>query len=482
MAAAEVRLKRSLGLWDLVIYGIILIQPTAALPLFGVNAEPARGHVVTTLLIGMVAMLFTAISYGRMARVYPSAGSAFTYVGRELHPRAGYLTGWSMVMDYLLCPIICIIWCSKAAGNIVPQVPYSAWVLFLACLFTGLNLRGIQASSRTNTWLAAAMGAVIVIMFAAFIRYLLATASGEGAAFFLKTFYDTATFSFPAVARGTSIAVLTYVGFDGISTLSEEVENPRRNILLATVFTCLFTGVFSGLQIYAGQLVWPYGKPFPDIDTAYVYVAGKAGGTALLQLVNFTLLVAGVGSGLGAQLAASRLLYGMGRDDAIPKKFFGVLDERTRTPRNNVLFTGVLALVGSYLLSYQLGAEMMNFGASYQLAATNLTASSYVDTNAVSGLVNYYKVAAVDGCGAGPFTAPAGVLLPLPVIGMSAGANALAMTWPGWASDWSLYAATNLTPPVVWLPVPNAVGSNNGQFNLTLPVDSDMRFFRLSSP
>jgi amino acid transporter len=132
--------------------------------------------------------------------------------------------------------------------------------------------------------------------------------------------------------------------------------------------------VFSGLQIYAGQLVWPYGKPFPDIDTAYVYVAGKAGGTALLQLVNFTLLVAGVGSGLGAQLAASRLLYGMGRDDAIPKKFFGVLDERTRTPRNNVLFTGVLALVGSYLLSYQLGAEMMNFGAFIAFIGVNLAA------------------------------------------------------------------------------------------------------------
>jgi amino acid transporter len=373
-APTEVRLKRSLGLWDLVIYGIILIQPTAALPLFGVVSQEARGHVVTTLLIAMVAMLFTAISYGRMARVYPSAGSAFTYVGRELHPRAGYLTGWSMVMDYLLCPIICIIWCSKAAGNIVPQVPYWAWVLFLACLLTALNLRGIQASSRTNTWLAAAMSAVIVIMFAAFVRYLLATASGEGAAFFLKPFYDPATFSFPALGRGTSIAVLTYVGFDGISTLSEEVENPRRNILLATVFTCLFTGIFSGLQIYAGQLVWPYGKPFPDIDTAYVYVAGKAGGVALLQLVNFTLLVAGVGSGLGAQLAAARLLYGMGRDNAIPKKFFGVLDQRTRTPRNNVLFTGGLALVGSYLLSYQLGAEMMNFGAFVAFIGVNLAA------------------------------------------------------------------------------------------------------------
>src|SRR5512147_198284 len=135
-APAEITLKRSLKLWDLVIYGIVLIQPTAALPLFGVVSQEARGHVVTTLLVAMVAMLFTAVSYGRMARAYPSAGSAFTYVGRELDRRAGYLVGWSMVMDYLLCPILCVICCSGAAGNILPQVLYWAWVLFIVTLFT----------------------------------------------------------------------------------------------------------------------------------------------------------------------------------------------------------------------------------------------------------------------------------------------------------------------------------------------------------
>lgn len=374
-APQEVTLKRSLKLWDLVIYGIVLIQPTAALPLFGVVSQEARGHVVTTLLVAMVAMLFTAMSYGRMARAYPSAGSAFTYVGRELDRRAGYLVGWSMLMDYLLCPILCVIWCSKAAGNILPHVPYWGWVIFFAVLFTGLNLRGIKASSRTNACLAGAMTVVVGILFACIGRYLVAHASGEGWAFFIRPFYDPATFSFPALWGGTSIAVLTYVGFDAISTLSEEVENPRRNILLATVLTCVFTGVFSGLQIYAGQLVWPYGSaPFPDVDTAYVFVAGKAGGTWLLQLVNFTLLVASVGSGMGAQLASARLLYSMGRDDVIPKRFFGALNARTQTPTNNVLLTGGLALGGAFVLSYQLSAEMMNFGAFIAFMGVNLAA------------------------------------------------------------------------------------------------------------
>src|SRR5512146_3005202 len=116
-APTELTLKRSLKLWDLVIYGIVLIQPTAPMPLFGVVSQEARGHVVTTVLIAMVAMLFTAISYGRMARAYPSAGSAFTYVGREIHPVLGYITGWSMAMDYMVNPILCTVWCSKAAGN-----------------------------------------------------------------------------------------------------------------------------------------------------------------------------------------------------------------------------------------------------------------------------------------------------------------------------------------------------------------------------
>jgi amino acid transporter len=90
-------LRRSLGLWDLILYGIVVIQPTAPMPVFGVVSDRAHGHVVTAVLIAMFAMLFTAISYGRMARAYPSAGSAFTYVGQEIHPALGYMTGWGMV-------------------------------------------------------------------------------------------------------------------------------------------------------------------------------------------------------------------------------------------------------------------------------------------------------------------------------------------------------------------------------------------------
>src|SRR5215204_3770810 len=177
--ASTGKLRRTLTLWDLVFYGIVLIQPVAPMGIFGVVSVEARGHVVTTILIGMAAMLLTAFSYGRMARVYPSAGSAFTYVGRELNPGLGYVTGWSMVMDYVLNPIICTIWCSKAAMNVLPAIPYSAWVALFAFLFTMLNLRGVKVSARTNEVLAVAMFVVLILFLGSAVRYLLGIPLGS---------------------------------------------------------------------------------------------------------------------------------------------------------------------------------------------------------------------------------------------------------------------------------------------------------------
>ena len=365
-------LRRTLTLGDAVFYGIVLVQPVAPMGIFGVVSQEARGHVITAILIGMVAMLLTAVSYGRMARVYPSAGSAFAYVSQELHPGLGYVTGWSMVMDYVLNPIICTIYCSKVAMTFVPGVPYAAWVAAFAAVFTMLNLRGVKASARTNEILAVGMFVVLVLFVGAALRYLLAAAPSQ--ADLLRPFYDPQTFALPLVVTGASIACLTYIGFDGISTLSEEVENPRRNILLATVLTCVITGVLASILVYLAQLVWGNWTGFPDVDTAFVHVAGKAGGTWLLVVVSLTLLVANLGSGTSAHLGAARLLYGMGRSDALPRRFFGGVDARNRIPRNNVLLVGALACAGGLSLTYQLGAELLNFGAFIAFMGVNLAA------------------------------------------------------------------------------------------------------------
>jgi len=367
----QVTLRRSLRFWDLVLYGIILIQPTAPMPSFGVIYQEARGHVVTAILCAMVAMLFTSVSYGRMARVYPQGGSAFMYVGKELHPSLGYLTGWCMAMDYILNPLICTIWCSKAAQNFIPEIPYPVLVIFFALMFTLLNLNGVETSARINAGMAAALGIVIVLVVIAALRYLFHLPH-QPSSFYTQPFYDPSTFTQSGLLRGTSIAVLTYIGFDGISTLTDEAKDPARSIPRAIVLTCFVTGVLAAIEVYLGQLVWPHGQAFPDIDTAYVHISGRAGGPILFIIVNAALLLANIGSGMASQLGAARLLLAMGQDGAIPKKFFGAIHPKNRIPRNNVLLVGGICIVGGLVFSYQLGTELLNYGALLAFMGVNV--------------------------------------------------------------------------------------------------------------
>lgn len=366
-------LKRSLHLGDLIIMGLILIQPTAPMPLFGVVFNQAQGHVVTAVLVAMIGMMCTAWSYGRMSQIYPSAGSAYTYVGRTLHPGLGYLAGWSMLMDYVLNPVICAIWCAKAMANIAPMLPVPALKAFFALLFMMLNLRRIEATARLNRWLAGVMGLVIMWMLVATVNWLFRQPSLDPG-HFLRPFYDPAHFRLDLFAAGTSLAVLTYIGFDAISTLSEEVVEPQKNILRGTVLVCLIIGVLSAVEVYAAQLVWPVGEAFPDVDTAYVHVAGRAGGMALFQAINLTLLVATVGSGSGAMMAGARVLFGMGRDGSLPKGFFSYVDPSTGVPSRNVLLMGAISLIGGALLDYETGAALLNFGAFVGFMGVNLSA------------------------------------------------------------------------------------------------------------
>ena len=373
-AKAPARLKRVLSLWNLIIMGIVIVQPIAPMGIFGVISNEAGGHVVTTILIAMIAMLFTAISYGKMAGAYPSAGSAYTYVGQEIHPALGYLTGWAMMMDYILNPLICTVLCSKLTQNILPGVPYGWLAIGFAVMFTVLNLRAVKTSARINDALAAAMTIVVVIFFAFVARFLWGFHQ-YGAGFFSQPFYNPQTFGWGGVFRGTSIAVLTYIGFDAISTLSEEAQNPQRNILLATVLVCVVTGVLSALEVYAAQLVWGM-RPFPEqmVESAFPLVARQAGGFFLFHLLNFTILIANIGSGMGAQLAAARLLYGMGRSGAIPRGFFGAIEPKRHIPLNNVVLIGAVALAGAFLIRYQRGVELLNFGAVIAFMGVNAAA------------------------------------------------------------------------------------------------------------
>jgi len=401
---SEVKLRRVLSLSDLIIYGIILIQPVAALPLFGHANNISKGHAVTTILVAMVAMIFTAISYGRMANRYPAAGSAYTYVGKGINPYLGFVAGWSMFMDYMFIPILCVIFTSIAANHLLPIIPYHFWIFFFVVGFTMINLRGIKVASRTNWILMVLMSVVVFYFMAAAIRYIFLN-EGIGGLISSKPFYNSESFSFGAIGSATALAALTYIGFDGLTTLSEEVKNPRRNVLIAAVMTCLITGVWSGAQVYLAQLSWPDWASFTRgitdeaarnnaLDTAIMSVANRVGGTLLDASLSIILLVGSIGSGITGQLGAARLLYGMGRDNVIPQKIFGHLGEKSATPSYNVLFIGGLALLGAFLLNYEECARLINFGAFFAFMGVNIASMREYffkskDKSAKSFLLNF---------------------------------------------------------------------------------------------
>ena len=276
-------------------------------------------------------------------------------------------------MDYMLNPLICTIWCAQQAHEFAHAIPVWGWKIFFAVVFTLLNIRGIKTSARVNSVMAAGMSAVIIVVFVTAVRYIFGQSHSADPLYFTRPFYDPQTFTYGSLFGCTSIAVLTYIGFDGISTLSEEADNPRRNIMLATVLTCVVIGVLSAAEVYVAQLVWPASQAFPNPDTAYVFAAARTW-APLFGIVGLTLVVANFGSGLGAQIGAARLLFGMGRSNALPKGFFGALDPKHQVPRNNVILVGAIALLGSFRLSYEEGLNLLNYGALIAFMGVNAAA------------------------------------------------------------------------------------------------------------
>jgi putrescine importer len=369
---AAPRLQRVLGLRDLLFYGLVLLQPVGVIGLFGVATRMSHGHMATSVLIAMAAMMITAVSYGRMAALYPSAGSAYTYVGRGLNPHLGFLAGWAMLLDYLIIPVVNVIYGALSAERLVPAIPYWGWALIIGLGMTLLNVRGIRATARANQVLMAAMVVVAVAFVVAAVRYLFQTAGWSGLVS-LAPFYDPATFNFRDVCTATSFAAAAYVGFDGITTLSEDAINPKRTVPLATVLVCLVTGLTAILLAYLAQRVAPDSDRFTNVETMFMDIAHMVGGSWLLVAIAVVMAVTCFGSGLTSQVGAARLLYGMGRDNVLPRAVFGRLD-RHNSPALNIWLIGAAALAGAFLLNYERATELINFGAFLAFMGVNAAA------------------------------------------------------------------------------------------------------------
>jgi len=365
--------RRVLKLRDLIFYGIVVITPIAPVPIYGVAQQLSHGHVILSLVLAGIAMMLTAFSYGRMANLYPSGGSAYVYVGRGLNPHLGFVAGWTMTLDYLVLPIVAIIQVSLAIQRLLPSVPYAAWVTGCAVLITLLNLRGIRTTARANLALLIAMSIVIAAFLVLAVKYL-SGLQGIGGLLSLRPIYDPATFDLRAIATATSFAALTYIGFDGLTTLAEDVDNPRRNVPLATVSVCLFTALFSCLLVYLAQLIYPDYHAFANIETAFMDVTRRVGGETLFQGIGIVIILSSFGAAMAGEVAAARVMLAMGRDNVLPARFFARLSARTDNPTANILLISLIAWVGSLLLSLEHAGELLNFGALLGFMGVNLAA------------------------------------------------------------------------------------------------------------
>lgn len=370
-AATSGEFKRVLSLRDLVIFGLAFVGPTAPYSMFGIASVKSHGHLPLVYLIAMIAMSFTAISYGRMAAAFPAAGSTYVYASKALHPGAGFLAGWAMTMDYILIPMLSVIFVGLTANKVWPEVPYAVWVIITAAVITLINLRGMVLASRANYVMNAIMMASLVWFILLAVRALW-DGVGEGHLLSAKPFFNPQTFSFPAVMGATSIAVLSFIGFDGVSTLAEDAKNPRRDIGRATLLVCFIAGALFVLQSYLAQMVWPDYTKFAPVETALLDIGSLLGGNSLFYFLSFVLVVAGFASAITGQASASRLLYGMGRDRLLPHRIFAYLHPRLGTPVYSILLMGGLHLIGALILQYTEAAELVNFGAFIGFMAVNL--------------------------------------------------------------------------------------------------------------
>jgi len=406
---AEPTLDRSLRMRSVVLFGLAYMAPMIVLGTFGAIAEQTRGATPSAYLLALVAMLFTAYSYGRMAATYPVAGSAYTYVRRMIDARVGFLIGWATLLDYFFLPMV--IWLIGATylQQGVPGVPRWVWVVGYILLTTSLNIVGIRVADKVNLLLMTFQLLVVAAFVALSLRHVFA-AGGAGALASTQPFANAAT-SMVAVAGGAGIAAYSFLGFDAITTLTEETINPRRTMPRAIMLVALLGGIIFAVVTYATQLVHP-GGAFANVDSAAFDIA-KAIGTDLFAAIFLAgFVVTQFASGIAAQASVSRLLYAMGRDRVLPRKVFAYLQPKFRTPAVGI---GICGLAGLIALTLDEGraVSLINFGAFLAFTSVNacvialfvrrrrsevpLGVLGYLIVPAVGVLIDLYLLVNLDG-------------------------------------------------------------------------------------
>lgn len=363
------QLARTLKLPSLVLFGLAYLTPLIVLAIFGLIAETTGGATPSAYLVAMLAMLFTAHSYGRMAIAYPVAGSAYTYVRRSIDSRVGFMVGWAVLLDYLFLPMVIWLIGGSYLSAQFPGVPIGVWIVGFIVITTVLNILGIKVADKANYLLMAFQLLVIVFFVALAIGNVVSTSGAGGLASTHPFFNDTS--SFTTISAGAAIAAYSFLGFDAVTTLTEETVNPRRNVPRAIMLIALIGGGIFVAVSYVTQLVHP-GGVFEDSASAASSIALQIGGQLFGAVFLAGLVVAQFASGLAAQASASRLLFAMGRDSVLPKAVFGRLNGKFHTPVLNLVATGAVGLIALFL-DVATSTSFINFGAFTAFTLVNVS-------------------------------------------------------------------------------------------------------------
>ncbi|WLG96707.1 APC family permease [Pseudomonas sp. FP198] len=362
------RLQRTLSLGSVVLFGIAYMTPIIVLGTFGILAQSTAGMVPAAYLAALVAMFFTAMSYGRMAAAFPVAGSAYSYVRKAISPKLGFIAGWAVLLDYLFLPMA--IWLIGAAylHSAFPAVPQWIWVLLFIGITSAINIVGLKLANGINALLMLVQFLVLIAFVALCVHYI----GGDGSTplWSVKPFFN-GDMQMPLIMSGAAIACYSFLGFDAVSTLTEETRDPRRTIPRAIMLITLIGGLIFVSVSYFVQIAHPSFQ-FDSVDAAAYEIARNIGGDLFVSIFLIGLIVGQFASGLSAQASGSRLLFAMGRDGVLPKSFFGTLHERFGTPINSILLCAVVALL-ALKLDVTTSTSFINFGAFLAFSLVNLS-------------------------------------------------------------------------------------------------------------
>lgn len=366
-------LKRSLGVWAIVALGLGYMTPTVVFDTFGIVSRISNGVVPLAYLVGLVVMIFTAISYGKMVRVFPDAGSAYTYTRRTMGEHVGFLVGWASLLDYLLLPMVNALIIRIYMGSLFPEIPGWIWVVIYVIIVTAINIYSMKSTSGLNLILVVFTIALVAI-FIIIASIQLYHGMGEGTVFTINPLWNQDV-EMIAVFTAATVVAFSFIGFDAITMYTEEAKNAD-TVPRAILITVLLGGVIFFIAAYFTQSLFPDIGVFDLLDDTLPEIGLYVGGQIFQLIFLAGAFAATVASGLASHASVSRLLYVMGRNEVLPKKSFGYVHPKFRTPVFTVVLTGVVSLlaIGPDL---ELIASVINFGALIAFTFVNLSVIAY---------------------------------------------------------------------------------------------------------